>query len=404
MSKHDIIFIAADPWEYYRWRRRHHIAWNLAKNNKVLFVEPPLTVIQPFRDIDLNWKHLLNLGRLKYKGGNLYSYSPVRFFPLSLPGSERFGYYERDKKRIFKILKNIIRKLEFKNPILWVYFSEYQYEYYGLFNEKITVADWFDKYTAPAQRKPLQSFVDKQRDREDRILNEADIVFAVSEALAADIEPRNNNVHVIHQGVDFNKFNIEIDENDKRLKQIGYIKRPTMGFLGIMHFTVDYDLLNHIAEKKPQWSIMLIGRKWLGDKVDIDCFQKLVNRKNVFYMGELEDDLVSIYMKHVDVCLMPMKKIEFNRCAAHLKIWDYMALGKPIVAVNQGIKFDCNEFIKVANTKERFVEAIAEVLEEERQNGELLVKTRKEIAMHNSWENRVNQMMEIIDSHLNDKH
>ena len=48
-ASHDIIFIAADPWEHYTWRRRHHVAWNLAKNNRVLFVEPPLTFLfSPF--------------------------------------------------------------------------------------------------------------------------------------------------------------------------------------------------------------------------------------------------------------------------------------------------------------------------------------------------------------------
>lgn len=41
MNPHDIIIIAADPWEHYTWRRRHHVAWNLAKSHRVLFVEPP---------------------------------------------------------------------------------------------------------------------------------------------------------------------------------------------------------------------------------------------------------------------------------------------------------------------------------------------------------------------------
>ncbi len=402
MLKHDIIFIAAEPWEHRTWRRRHNVAWNLANEHRVLFLEPPLTLLQPFRELDLNWRHLLNLGRLKYQGRNLYSYSPVRLLPLSLPGSRRFDYYERDKKRIVKKLKKIVRRLEFNNPILWVYYSQRHYNYYGLFGEKITVADWYDKFTAP-----WASFIEKRnledaKIRENRILKEADIVFAVSKELAEDIKPRNKNVYIVQQGVDFHKFNIVPGEIDKRLKKIKYIKRPILSFLGIMHYTVDYDLLNYIAEKKPEWSLMLIGRKWLKDEVDIRNFQRLIKRQNVFDMGELSDELVSIYMQKVDVCLMPMKRIEFNRCAAHLKIWDYMALGKPIVATDQGIKFDCDGFIKKASNKEAFVEAITEALKEERRNAESLAQARKEIARQNSWERRVNQMMEIIESHLSD--
>ena len=94
---------------------------NLSKNHRVLFVEPPLTVFQPFRETQLNWRHLLNLGRFKYQGRNLYSYSPVRLFPLSFPGSKRFNYYEIDKQRTFNTLSKIVTKLEFKNPILWIF-------------------------------------------------------------------------------------------------------------------------------------------------------------------------------------------------------------------------------------------------------------------------------------------
>ena len=110
--KHDIIFISSDPWDHYTWRRRHHVAWNLAKNNRVLFVELPLTIFQPFQMLQLDWRNLLNLGRLKYQGRNLYSYSPIRLLPLSLPGAKRFNYYERDKQRTFKVLKKIVKKLK----------------------------------------------------------------------------------------------------------------------------------------------------------------------------------------------------------------------------------------------------------------------------------------------------
>ena len=120
-------------------------------------------------------------------------------------------------------------------------------------------------------------------------------------------------------------------------------------------------------------------------------------------MGELSDELATIYMQKVDVCLMPMKKIEFNRYAGHLKIWDYMALGKPIVAMDQGITFDCDEFIKKACNKKEFVDAIVDVLEDEKQSSKSLAKVRKNIARDNSWESRIDQMMEIIELHLNDQ-
>lgn len=38
MIKHDFIITSPDPWDHSTWRRRHHVAWNRAKNHTVLFV------------------------------------------------------------------------------------------------------------------------------------------------------------------------------------------------------------------------------------------------------------------------------------------------------------------------------------------------------------------------------
>ena len=46
-------------------------------------------------------------------------------------------------------------------------------------------------------------------------------------------------------------------------------------------------------------------------------------------------------------------------------------------------------------------QGMADALEEKRQNGESLAEARKNIAKENSWGRRVNQMMEIIELHLN---
>ena len=401
MMSHDVIFIAAEPWEHYTWRRRHHIAWNLAKNNNVLFVEPPLTIFQPFRDIDLNFRHLLNLGRLKYQGRNLYSYSPVRLFPLSLPGAERFNYYEKDKKRTFDTLKRIFRKLKFKNPILWVYFHPFQYDYYGLFDEKIRVTDWYDKFTAYSGYKLAIEQTDLIKNKEENILKKSDVIFAVSQPLGNEIRATGKSVYVIPHGVDYESF--EKCQNGKRKVKGDFenIKRPILGFIGIMHYIVDFELLLYIAERRLDWNIVLLGKTQLVNKAGRILFNKLVNKENVYYLGEKSREDLPSYFHKMDVCLMPMKRIEINKVTTGpLKLWEYLAAGKPVVAVDHGIRYDCHEYIKVADSKEAFVKSIAEALEEEKQNGELLAKARKEMARQNSWRSRVNQMMEIIESHL----
>jgi len=227
---HDIIIIAADPWEHYTWRRRHHVAWNLAKENRVLFVEPPLSLFNPFCDIDLSWRHVLNLGRLKHQGRNLYSYSPWRRYPLSLPFSGTFDYERMNRESVINSIKKAVHDLGFKNPILWVYYHPYHYDYYGLFDEKIVVTDWYDKFTAPFGVGIQKDEVDKIRGREDRILKRVDIVFAVSTELAKNIKLRNKNVYVIPQGVDVDSFINVHDNGNKVSRRLRHISIPSSDF------------------------------------------------------------------------------------------------------------------------------------------------------------------------------
>jgi len=402
MDSYDIIMIAAEPWEHCTWRRRHHVAWNLAKENKVLFLEPPLTIIQPFTEINLSWKHLLNLGKLKYQGRKLYSFSPLRKFPLSMPFSRIIDYDKINRKDVMRQVRNVINKLGFISPILWVYYRSYQYDYYGAFGEKLVVADWYDKFTAPSGYDMTDEAIGEIRARENRILEKADLVFAVSEELVKDVRNRNNKVFLVPQGVDINSFESALDLGNNIKKKLGKLKRPVLGFLGIMHHIVDFDLLNYIADNRSHWSILLMGREWLRNDDDISSYRKLINKENVYYVGELAKDLIPLYLKNVDVCLMPTKKIELNRAATGpLKLWEYLAAGKPIVAVDQGVKYDCADYIRTANDYADFVQQIEECLKEG--NDEELVKQRKQVAKNNSWEARVKYMLDIINNEYGNK-
>lgn len=152
MPEHDIVFVANEPWENYSWRRRHHIAWSLSRENKVLFVEPPYDLLTPLRDKNINWKQLLNFGRLKHRGRNLYTYSPFRVIPSSSPFLRVFGSGGLNEKMIVSGLSRASKQLGMKCPILWVNYSDLQCEYYTLFESKIVVADWYDKFDAPISR------------------------------------------------------------------------------------------------------------------------------------------------------------------------------------------------------------------------------------------------------------
>ena len=397
MNKHDIIIISAEPWEHCTWRRRHHVAWNLAKNNRVLFVEPPLTVRQPFSAINLNWRHLLNLGRFKYQGRNLYSYSPVRLFPLSFPGSKRFNYYEIDKQRTFNTLNKIVKKLEFKNPILWVFHNNYQYHYYGLFNEKIVVTDWYDDFSGLTGAEVSNDYLERVRQKELKLLNKSDIIFVPCEEMRNKLSKYRDDLIVVHHGVDFDLYQ-EKKYDSKKIKFLRKLKKPVLCYLGTIRPFYDFDLLEYISHHNPNWSILLIGKEWINNREEKKKFLNLIQQKNVFYCKEVSRKLVPYYLFYSDVCLIPFKRAEICYIAtAPLKLWEYFAAGKPVVATDLGRDYLFPELIKTAKDYDDFCEKVREAIVES--DNEIVIK-RKEIAEKSSWSVRVQKMVQIIENYL----
>ena len=398
MAKHDIIIIAADPWENYTWRRRHHVAWNLARNNRVLFIEPPLTFLQPFKYIDLNWKHSLNLGRFKKQSKNLYTYSPVRLLPLSLPGTNRFDYYEIDKQRTFRVLKKIVKRLEFRNPILWIYFSNLQYDYYNLFDEKIVVTDWYDDFSAPSGGLQSNDTIRNAQQRENDLLQRADIIFAVSKELKEKIARYRDDVITINHGVDFDLY-LDINKFSQKVAFPHKLKKPVLCFMGTMQSKIDFELLIYITSKNPNYSLLLIGREWFNNQQDKKRFIELIKQENVFYCNEVSHNKIPYYLSHADVCLIPFKDMQINYVtSAPLKLLEYFAAGKPVVATDLGRNYENSEFIRTASNYDEFCSQIALAIEEG-SDKELIIK-RREIAKENSWLAKTNQMLKIIEQHL----
>lgn len=393
MYKHDVVLIANEPWENFTWRRRHHVAWALSKTHKVLFVEPPYTIFSPLKNRNISWKQIFNLGRLKHKGRNLYSYSPFKMLPLSMPFSKVFDYDGFNRRAAYTGLKKAVQQLGIKCPLLWVYFSPEQYDYYGLLGEKLVIGDIYDKVGVPTWEGMLPEYSYGFEKRQDVILKNSDVIFTVSRQLLNELIKKHPFVHLVPNGVDYESF-----ENSNAQIKIGKLKKPVLGFLGMMHYKVDFKLLDYIAESYPEWTLLLMGKDNIHVDVDRQVFNILKDRKNVCWCGEINRTAIPSFLSMVDVCLVPLKKLQMNQYANFLKVWEYLAAGKQIVAIDQGVACEYQDLIRLASSKEDFSKNISEALREDVRDD--LVNRRREIAKNNSWEERVKQMLEIIEEAL----
>jgi glycosyltransferase involved in cell wall biosynthesis len=126
---------------------------------------------------------------------------------------------------------------------------------------------------------------------------------------------------------------------------------------------------------------------------------KLLRSKSdckIDYSSEPAEE-VPHYIKAFDVCFIPYAINEETDNLSPLKLYDFMATGRPIVTSNFSAAQEFSEVIYIADSKEHFVHHIETALVEV---DNYLFHARRHAASLNTWENRVNQISGLIESQL----
>jgi len=211
----------------------------------------------------------------------------------------------------------------------------------------------------------------------------ADHVFTVSDDLRGLFESREN-VKWVPNGVDFDHWQVK---EGKELKDFKDIKKPIVGYHGILQERLDQDLLSYLANNNPDIDFVLIGWKW--GRTD---FSKIENYANVHFLGQKNYEELPQYINKFSVAIIPHKIDQFTKSMNPLKIYEYLAAGKQVVSTPvAGLELFEND-IKVGNTKQEFNQHVLDLLKKNKSNKE----GQNKIAQDHTWQKRLDSMFEKI--------
>jgi len=133
-----------------------------------------------------------------------------------------------------------------------------------------------------------------------------------------------------------------------------------------------------------------------------DSIWKFPVLKNLFVLKEVPYSDSPHYLASIDICLCLYKEydwIEYGFYGSSLKLFDYMAAGKPVIASNMGqistiIKDGVNGLL-VDNNVETTVEKILELKGDPERGRELGINARKDVISFYNW-NRVAEQTEAV--------
>lgn len=206
---------------------------------------------------------------------------------------------------------------------------------------------------------------------------------------------RFNNTKVLlnQNAVEYEHFQVtKMPENcPEDIEILLQENKPIIGYYGALAKWIDYDLLVTLADKRSEYNIVLIGWNYDGSLV----YTK--ERENIKYLGVKEYSELPKYGIWFDIGIIPFKEGNIAQATSPLKLFEYMAMKKPVVVTRdllECIKFDG---IFVAQNKYDFIEKVDEALKVK--NDPKYIEILDNQAQENTWIKRA----EDIDEYLNKK-
>jgi glycosyltransferase involved in cell wall biosynthesis len=363
-----------------------HTMIRLGRKNRILMVEPFNSLPTLWREARLQQRRLAVRWGVRKVEENIWACTPP---PVGMIGHTRARWVTSLNSAMFTtVLRSAMRQLDFRDPVLW----SYHYNSAGVMRRlgaRLSVYDCIDNDPAMA-RNERQLRIARSHDQDT--CRAADLVFACSETLAAERRPFNDNIHEVYCAADVEFYERALDPALDVPDDIRRLRRPVIGYWGgVDTVKIDVDLLREVALARPDWSFVLIGYVWFNfDR------SRLASLPNVHLFGTRPYESLPSYLRQMDVCIAPFALNEITRSGDSLKIYEYLAAGRPVVSTRIPSALRMSPPVRLADSSAEFVAAIEQALAEPAAQA---ARNRAAVDLH-SWDHRVAQKSRAVRAML----
>lgn len=254
------------------------------------------------------------------------------------------------------------------------------------YNKTLQVFDAVDNWIEHS------SYADQKEHIQDcyaLIKKNSDVIFTVSEGLV-DFFERLPNVFYIPNGVDAEDFENAACDKTLLPKALQQKKQRIIGYHGIIQSRVNFSIFSYLAEKHSTWQFLIIGPVWKEVEAEMKVLKKFDNIHVIDFVPYTKlPGVIACF----DAAMIPHKVDAFTHSMNPLKMYEYLAAGKPIVSTPVAGAEQFQDLITLSISPEDFSTNLEEVL---KNDSEKLRQRRKQMAKQYSWNNRVDLMMDII--------
>lgn len=143
-------------------------------------------------------------------------------------------------------------------------------------------------------------------------------------------------------GVDLRMFNPKV-KNDSIRETLGLKNKKVLLFIGMLSRDRGLDHLilamPKVLEKAPEVRCLVIGKGPEKSRL-LNLSRRLEVDKFIFFLDEVNHDLIPKYISLADVAIGPLTKLDITVGTFPIKVLEYLACGKPVVACRGSVSKD----------------------------------------------------------------
>ncbi len=288
-------------------QRPQQIAECLARKHEVFYVEPTISLM----------RQLLKGGR-SFLGGTVYRGSGLVRMRLNGILTLHKSLEILDLFGINSLSEYIqIKKLADTCDVLWVGYSGW-YTLVRLLKDKPVIFDWMDEEELLVSSRLLKWTLMRNR---KRLLRRSETVFVTCMRFYEQLIKCRKNVYHVPNAVSLS-FLPAKKERPPKEKKAG--KKIIFGYIGTIAEWFDFDVIRYILSLSSGYYVVLAGKN----------MQPVFVHERVKYLGVRPHEQLPRIISHFDVCLYNFKKDRLIETVNPVKIYEYLAANRPVLAVS----------------------------------------------------------------------